>query len=152
MTSERAKIHVTSRDSSEFTSLVEPYRRELHLHCYRLLGSLHDAEDVVQETMLRAWQHFDTFKGESSLRTWLYRIATNACFDALKKRSPRVLPPACSPESDEVGGQRGTVSFPRPTRNFLAVSPDGPFLTAPSRTGQDTFTSSGSPGLLFSPF
>ena len=100
MTSERAKAHVTSSDPSEFTSLIEPYRRELHLHCYRLLGSLHDAEDLVQETMLRAWQHFGTFKGESSLRTWLYRIATNACLDALKKRSPRTLPIKVAPEAD----------------------------------------------------
>lgn len=100
MTSERAKAHATPGDSSEFTSLIEPYRRELHLHCYRLLGSLYDAEDLVQETMLRAWQHFDTFRGESSLRTWLYRIATNACLDALKKRSPRALPPAIAPEAD----------------------------------------------------
>jgi RNA polymerase sigma-70 factor (ECF subfamily) len=100
VTSERAKAHVTSGDPSEFTSLIEPYRRELSLHCYRLLGSFHDAEDVVQETMLRAWQHFDTFKGQSSLRTWLYRIATNACLDALKKRSPRTLPIQVAPEAD----------------------------------------------------
>ena len=100
MTSERTKAHATSGDSSEFTSLIEPYRRELHLHCYRLLGSLYEAEDLVQETMLRAWQHFDTFRRESSLRTWLYRIATNACLDALKKRSPRALPPAVVPEAD----------------------------------------------------
>ena len=100
MTFERAKAQVTPGDSSEFASLVEPYRRELHLHCYHLLGSLHDAEDLVQETMLRAWQHFDTFRGQSSLRTWLYRIATNACLDALKKRSPRTLPPKIAPEAD----------------------------------------------------
>ena len=100
MTAERTKAHVTPGDASEFTTLVEPYRRELHLHCYRLLGSLHDAEDIVQETMLRAWQHFDTFRGESSLRTWLYRIATNACLDALKKRPPRALPPSVAPEAD----------------------------------------------------
>lgn len=100
MTSERAKAHITSRDSSEFTSLVEPYRRELYLHCYRLLGSLHDAEDLVQEAMLRAWQHFDTFRGQSSLRTWLYQIATNACLDALKKRSRRALPTQLIPEAD----------------------------------------------------
>ncbi len=82
--------------------LIEPYRRELLLHCYRLLGSLHDAEDAVQETMLRAWRHFDTFtfKGPGSLRTWLYTIATNASLDALKKRSPRTLPTAASPASD----------------------------------------------------
>ncbi len=100
MTSERAKTHSISGDPSEFISLIEPYRRELHLHCYRLLGSLYDAEDLVQETMLRAWQHFDTFKGQASLRTWLYRIATNACLDALKKRLPRTLPVAVSPAAD----------------------------------------------------
>jgi RNA polymerase sigma-70 factor (ECF subfamily) len=87
---------------SDIGALIEPYRRELHLHCYRLLGSLHDAEDVVQETMLRAWRHFDTFtfKGPGSLRTWLYTIATNTSLDALKKRSPRTLPTAAFPASD----------------------------------------------------
>ena len=100
MTSERAKTHSISGDPSEFISLIESYRRELHLHCYRLLGSLHEAEDMVQETMLRAWQHFDTFKGQASLRTWLYRIATNACIDALKKRLPRTLPITISPAAD----------------------------------------------------
>src|SRR5258708_26438656 len=81
---------------------VEPYRHELLLHCYRLLGSLHDAEDAVQETMLRAWRHFDTFtfKGPGSLRTWLYTIATHTSLDALKKRSPRTLPTAASPVWD----------------------------------------------------
>ena len=87
-------------DRSDVSALIEPYRRELLLHCYRLLGSLHDAEDLVQETMLRAWQHFDSFKGSSSLRTWLYTIATNACLDALKKRSPRTLPQASFPAAD----------------------------------------------------
>src|SRR6266516_1055684 len=100
VTSEHAKSHSTSGDPSEFISLIEPYRRELHLHCYRLLGSLHEAEDMVQETMLRAWQHFDTFKGQASLRTWLYRIATNVCLDLLKKRSPRTLPVAAAPAAD----------------------------------------------------
>lgn len=100
MTSERAKAQVTSGDPSEFASLIEPYRRELLLHCYRLMGSLHDAEDMVQETMLRAWQHFGAFKGQASLRTWLYQIATNACLATLKKRSPRTLPLNIAPEAD----------------------------------------------------
>ncbi len=84
---------------SESGSLIEPYRHELLLHCYRLLGSLHDAEDAVQDTMLRAWRHFDTFtfKGPGSLRAWLYSIATNTSLDTLKKRSPRMLPTAASP-------------------------------------------------------
>jgi RNA polymerase sigma-70 factor (ECF subfamily) len=88
---------VTGGDSAVFSSLIEPYRRELHVHCYRLLGSLQDAEDLVQETLLRAWQHFEAFKGYASLRTWLYTIATNACLDTLKKRQPRTLPAAASP-------------------------------------------------------
>jgi RNA polymerase sigma-70 factor (ECF subfamily) len=100
VTFERAKTPIISGDASEFTSLIEPYRRELHLHCYRMLGSLHEAEDMVQETMLRAWQHFNSFKGQASLRTWLYRIATNACLDALKKRLPRTLPVSVTPAAD----------------------------------------------------
>jgi RNA polymerase sigma-70 factor, ECF subfamily len=87
---------------SESGSLIEAYRQELLLHCYRLLGSLHDAEDAVQDTMLRAWRHFDTFtfKGPGSLRAWLYTIATHTCLDTLKKRSPRTLPTAASPVWD----------------------------------------------------
>src|SRR5258707_13670288 len=93
-------IPYTTDNLSDIGSLIEPYRQELYLHCYRFLGSLHDAEDLVQETMLRAWQHFDSFKGASSLRTWLYTIATNACLEALKKRPPRTLPVAAYPATD----------------------------------------------------
>jgi len=88
-------------EASDRHTLFEPYRWELQLHCYRLLGSLHDAEDLVQETMLRAWQRFDTFKGASSLRTWLYSIATHACLDALKKRQPRTLPLVADPTASD---------------------------------------------------
>ncbi len=83
-----------------FSNLVEPYRRELQLHCYRLLGSLQDAEDLVQETLLRAWRRLDSFEGRASLRTWLYRIATNACFDALDKRRRRLMPASLYPPAN----------------------------------------------------
>jgi RNA polymerase sigma-70 factor, ECF subfamily len=97
-----AALNLTTHSQFDISTLIESYRGELHLHCYRLLGSLHDAEDMVQETMLRAWRHFDTFKGQASLRTWLYTIATNTCLDILKKRSPRTLPTSSSPETDPV--------------------------------------------------
>src|SRR5918994_5920055 len=79
-----------------FGELLEPHRRALHLHCYRMLGSLEDAEDVVQETLLSAWRGLDGYHGDAKLRTWLYRIATNACLNALRTRSrrPRVVQPA----------------------------------------------------------
>ncbi|MGK3208805.1 RNA polymerase subunit sigma-70 [Amycolatopsis sp. MEPSY49] len=75
-------------DEPEFTGLAQRHRRELHVHCYRMLGSFEDAEDTVQETLLRAWRRRDTFEGRSTFRAWLYRIATNACLDLLAKIRP----------------------------------------------------------------
>jgi RNA polymerase sigma-70 factor (ECF subfamily) len=79
-------------DSDAFSSLTEPHRLELMAHCYRMLGSIEDAEDQVQETFLRAWRRLQTYEGQASFRTWLYKIATNACLDALKRRPRRSLP------------------------------------------------------------
>src|ERR1700760_4004357 len=85
----------------EFSATAEPYRRELLAHCYRMTGSLHDAEDLVQETLLRAWKAYDRFEGKSSVRTWLHRIATNACLTALDNRQRRPLPTGLgAPSSD----------------------------------------------------
>ncbi|WP_028064367.1 sigma-70 family RNA polymerase sigma factor [Solirubrobacter soli] len=77
---------------ADYEALVEPHRRELQAHCYRMLGSVQDAEDALQDALLRAWKALDRFEGRSSSRSWLYRIATNACLDALSKRPKRVLP------------------------------------------------------------
>jgi RNA polymerase sigma-70 factor, ECF subfamily len=90
-------------DESAFTRLVERHRRELQVHCYRMLGSYQDSEDMVQETFLRAWRKRETFQARSTFRAWLYRIATNACLDTLAGRSRRVLPydvvPAADPDA-----------------------------------------------------
>jgi RNA polymerase sigma-70 factor, ECF subfamily len=88
----------------EFLLKAEPHRRELLAHCYRMTGSLHDAEDLVQETYLRAWKAYGGFKGQSSVRTWLYRIATNTCLTALDSRQRRPLPTGLGqPSSDATG-------------------------------------------------
>jgi RNA polymerase sigma-70 factor (ECF subfamily) len=97
-------------DEAAFAVQFERHRRELQVHCYRMLGSLQDAEDLVQETFLRAWRNRESFEGRSSFRTWLYRIATNACLDALKRRRSR---PA------ELGGGFGELPWLQPYPDHL---------------------------------
>ena len=89
-TNERSLV-AAARDRASFASLAEGYRRELLVHCYRMLASFNDAEDLVQETLLRAWKNRASFEGRSSFRAWLYRIATNACLDFLGRHERRVL-------------------------------------------------------------
>ena len=83
-----------------FASITEPHRKELMTHCYRILGSLEDAEDNVQETFLRAWRRLQTYQGKGSLRSWLYKIATNVCLDTLAHRPKRSLPVELYPPAD----------------------------------------------------
>ncbi|WP_232664040.1 sigma-70 family RNA polymerase sigma factor [Pseudonocardia sp. TRM90224] len=94
MTAGRDEVLAAARSGNEiaFAELVERHRRELRVHCYRMLGSFDDAEDLLQETLLRAWKGIAGFEGRASVRGWLYTIATNACLDALRGRSRRVLP------------------------------------------------------------
>ena len=87
-------------DESAYGRLVEPYRGELHAHCYRMLASVQDAEDALQDALLRAWRGIGRFEGRSSLRSWLYTIATNTCLNALEKRPKRVLPIDYGPATD----------------------------------------------------
>jgi RNA polymerase sigma-70 factor (TIGR02960 family) len=101
---ERTLSRARAGDEEAFRELIEPYRGELQLHCYRILGSVQDAEDLLQETLLAAWRGLESFAGRSSLRAWLYRIATNRCLNALrhKGRRPREVAAIAEP--------------PRPTR------------------------------------
>jgi RNA polymerase sigma-70 factor (ECF subfamily) len=110
-------------DNEDFSRVADPYRRELLAHCYRMLGSVHDAEDLVQETYLRAWRSYDRFEGRSSVRTWLHRIATRACLTALESRSRRPLPTglgAPGADASDTLVQRAEVPWLEPVPDALA--------------------------------
>jgi RNA polymerase sigma-70 factor (ECF subfamily) len=109
---------------AEFAALAEPFRPELLAYCYRILGSIHDAEDLVQETYLRAWRGFDRFEGRSSLRRWLYKIATMACLTALRTRTRRPLPSGLGAPSDD---HRVAIAPREPSVAWLQPAPDALF-------------------------
>ena len=114
----------------DFRTLVEPHRGALQAHCYRMLGSLHDAEDITQEAMLRAWNRRQSFEGRSSLKTWLHKIATNACLDALDQRKPRSLPaelgPAARPGQPPDAPVQDPIWLTPAPDSILAASEPGP--------------------------
>jgi RNA polymerase sigma-70 factor (ECF subfamily) len=114
-------------DDASFVRDTEPFRRELTAHCYRMLGSIQDAEDLVQETYLRAWRSYGGFEGRSSVRTWLYQIATNRCLTALGRHSRRVLPSGLYDPQPDPGAypeEAGTeVSWLQPVPDAM-VTPD----------------------------
>jgi RNA polymerase sigma-70 factor, ECF subfamily len=120
---------VEQTDAGEFTHRTEPFRKELLAHCYRMLGSADEAEDVVQETYLRAWRSYRDFEGRSSLRVWLYRIATNACLTALTHHGRRVLPSGLGEPGAPEGPGDPDVSWLGPMPDAL-VAPDPATIVA----------------------
>lgn len=107
-------------DEDAFDRLVEPHRAALHAHCYRMLGSVHDADDALQDVLLRAWRALPSFEGRSSPHSWLHRIATNACLDAIARRPKRVLPIDYGPADPE-----GDAGEPLDERVWVEPYPDG---------------------------
>jgi RNA polymerase sigma-70 factor (ECF subfamily) len=125
---------VATSTSEDFTVQTDPFRRELLAHCYRMLGSVHDAEDLLQETLLRAWRAYDRYDpSRAALRTWLYRIATNACLTALEQRSRRPLPsglgapPGDDPEQPLIRGEE--VPWLQPIPDAMLGDPAGVLLS-----------------------
>ncbi|HET6213775.1 MAG TPA: RNA polymerase subunit sigma-70, partial [Micromonosporaceae bacterium] len=106
-------------DEQAFRELTEPYRRELHLHCYRILGSLYDAEDMLQETLLAAWRGLPAFEERASTRAWLYRIATNRCLNALRDAGRRPPPAPVPPFDPPEPTRRGDVTWLQPYPDML---------------------------------
>jgi RNA polymerase sigma-70 factor (ECF subfamily) len=118
---------VVTAASTDVAQLLEPHRRELTAHCYRMLGSAFDAEDAVQETLVRAWRGIDRFEGRSAVRSWLYKIATNVCIDMLKSGQRRARPmdlgPAQAPLESNLN-TRGEATWIEPIPDGLVAEPD----------------------------
>ena len=110
---------VTMTDSDDITTLMEQHRRELHVHCYRMLGSFDDAEDAVQDTFLRAWRYRESRKEDAPLRPWLYQIATNACLDAIARDKRRAVVNAGSETPDDVAPNVAEVTWLQPYPDAL---------------------------------
>ncbi len=113
--------------AADFPQATDPYRRELLAHCYRMTGSTHDAEDLVQETYLRAWRAYHAFEGRSSVRTWLYRIATNVCLTALEGKKRRPLPTGLGAPSSEATSaleENGEIPWLEPAPDALFAGGD----------------------------
>jgi RNA polymerase sigma-70 factor, ECF subfamily len=123
----------------DFTSVTDPFRAELRVHCYRMVGSADEAEDLVQETYLRAWRSYQGFQGRSSVRTWLYRIATNTCLTAIERRSRRPLPSGLGGPGDDPGAAPAApldVPWLQPLPDAaLAAAQADPAAVAVSRAG-----------------
>jgi len=113
------------RSERDFHELVEPYRRELHLHCYRMMGSVADAEDMLQETLIAAWRGLERFAGRSSVRTWLYRIATNCCLNAIRSSRRRVPAEPVPPFDPPPPSRRFEVAWLQPYPDALLDSVAG---------------------------
>src|SRR5258707_2519514 len=118
-------------DGDAFGELTEPYRRELQVHCYRMLGSFQDAEDALQNTLLTAWQGLGGFEGRASLRNWLYKIATHRCLDARRSASRRTatqwdVPNVEPPEPTRVGAGAWLQPLPRALLQDSGGAPPGP--------------------------
>ncbi|HUB08063.1 MAG TPA: RNA polymerase subunit sigma-70 [Myxococcales bacterium] len=124
-------VRAQDGDADSFRDLIEPYRRELRVHCYRMLGSLQDAEDTLQETLLAAWQGFGDFKGRASLRTWLYKIATNRCLNARRAASRRPakewdVPGVRPPEPSRLGEVPWLEPLPEALLETVSEAQPGP--------------------------
>jgi RNA polymerase sigma-70 factor (ECF subfamily) len=119
MCMEKVVEAVRAGDQPAFARVIEPLRHELQVHCYRMLGSVEDAEDAVQETLLRAWKRLDTYAGRAPIRAWLYGIATHTCLDALRRRKARAWPTDLADPADPRRFELGAVDLP-----WLSPYPD----------------------------
>jgi RNA polymerase sigma factor (sigma-70 family) len=131
MTTDELIAKAQAGDGDAFRELIEPYRRELQVHCYRMLGSFQDAEDALQDTLLSAWQSFRGFEGRASVRTWLYRIATNRCLNASRSASRRStkewdVPGVVPPEPTSLGEVVWLEPFPDSFLEGVINAPLGP--------------------------